>query len=463
MNVEAALESFRERFRADDAPQAAVQAFERMYRAYRGGATGKVDWAAVEAARVEDLVGADAYEANRYREAGRAQLGSLVWIVLNGGLGTSMRMDRAKSLVPVKGSHTFLDLIARYALRCREGGGAAFPVLFMNSFHTREDTVAALAPYGLSRGAGRGEGLPLDFVQHRFPRIREADGLPLGNPADPADPEAWAPPGHGNLYLALHAGGLLERLLERGIRWAFVSNADNLGAAPHPGILGYLAQSGVAFALEVTPRTPADVKGGTLVRRGGSLELLELAQVPEEHGADFQDPERFPVFNTNNVWVNLETLRDVLRRGGPALPLIVNRKMVGGTAVAQLETAMGAAVGSFRDAAGVLVSRSRFAPVKTTDDLLVRRSDLYREGRSSPLEPDPRRDPALGPPVVRLDPRYYGSVADLDARIPHPLGLLAARLLEVRGDVRFGRGVSVVGEVRLQGPAQIADQTVLRG
>ncbi|MEW6490242.1 MAG: UTP--glucose-1-phosphate uridylyltransferase [Thermodesulfobacteriota bacterium] len=460
MGVEAALARFREWFRADGAPQAAVHAFEQMYRAYRGGVTGKVAWAQIEAVGVETLVGADAYEASLCREAGEACLDRLVWIVLNGGLGTSMRMDRAKSLVPVKGAYTFLDLIARYVLRRRQGAGAPFPVLFMHSFHTREESLAALAPYGLALGAGRGEGLPLDFVQHRFPRIREADGLPLG---DPKDPEAWAPPGHGNLYLALHAGGLLERLLERGIRWAFVSNADNLGAAPHAGILGHLARNGAAFALEVTPRTQADVKGGTLVRRGGRLELLELAQVPEEHGAHFQDPERFPVFNTNNVWVNLEALRDLLRQGGPALPLIVNRKTVGGVGVAQLETAMGAAVGSFGAAAGVLVSRGRFAPVKTTDDLLVRRSDVYREGSASPLEPDPRRDPALGPPLVRLDPRYYGSVADLDVRIPQPLGLLSARSLEVSGDVGFGQGVSVVGDVRLEGPRQIPDHTVLRG
>lgn len=460
MDVDTALERFRERFRADRAPRAAVAAFERLYREYRRGATGKVAWEAVEPARPEDLVAADACEAFGRREAGGARLGSLVWIVLNGGLGTSMRMDRAKSLVPVKGSLTFLDLIARHVLRRREGGEPPFPVLFMNSFHTRDDTRAALAPYAAQLQRAAGGGLPLDFTQHRFPRIREEDGLPLGVGADP---ESWAPPGHGDLYPALQEGGLLEALLERGIRWAFVSNADNLGAAPHPGILGYLEEKGMSFALEVTRRTAADVKGGTLVRRAGRLELLELAQVPEEHGADFQDPARFSVFNTNNVWMNLAALEAVLGRGGPALPLIVNRKAVGGIAVVQLETAMGAAVGSFERAAGILVSRSRFAPVKTTDDLVVRRSDVYREGRAAPLEPDPRRDPSLGPPVVRLDPRHYGSVTELDRRIPQPLGLLAARSLEVRGDVRFGRGVSVVGDVRLAGPREVPDHCVLRG
>jgi UTP--glucose-1-phosphate uridylyltransferase len=460
MEMEEALEQLQGRLEGDGAPEAVRDAFARMYRAYRLGITGQVEWKDLEAVRPGDLVAEEAFDSPRSREAGEEALGSLVWIVLNGGLGTSMKLDRAKSLVPVKGALTFLDLIARYVLRSRGTGGRRLPVLFMNSFATRDDTLAHLAGYPLAEADALGSRLPLDFLQQRFPRIREADGLPFG---DPGDREAWAPPGHGNLYLALHCSGVLHRLLQGGTRWAFVSNADNLGASPHPGILGQLVRGGFEFAIEVTARTEADVKGGTLVRRGGRLELLEISQVPEGHAADFQDIERFPVFNTNNVWVNLDALRDLLRRGGPELPAIVNRKSVAGTAVVQLETAMGAAVGSFRRSAGLRVSRDRFAPVKTTEDLVVRRSDLYGEGRASPLEPNPARDKSLGPPLVRLDPAYYGSVADLDARIPFPLGLLETKLLEVSGDVRFGRDVVVSGTVRLTGPLRLEDGAVLRG
>ncbi len=459
MEVEAALRAFRERFARAGEPEEAWQAFERMYRAYRSGETGHMPWEEVAPPGPEDLVPLGSVDTRDMRRVGAARMGQVVWIVLNGGLGTSMRMDRAKSLVPVKGALTFLDLIARHVKELRERTGVALPVVFMNSFATREDTLRALEPYELPV-----RGIPLDFVQHRFPRIREEDGLPFGEPDDPA---AWAPPGHGNIYDALCSSGLLECLLGAGVRWAFVSNADNLGASPHPGILGFVAERGIEFVMEVTPKTPADVKGGTLVRRGRRLELLEIAQVPPEHVEEFLDLDAFPVFNTNNLWFDLEALRDRVEQGGLSLPLIVNRKEVEGTPVIQLEVAMGAAIGRFARAAGVVVDRRRFAPVKTTDDLLVRRSDVYVVGSESPLEPNPARDPGLGPPVVRLDPAYYRSVPDLDLRIPWPPSLIEALRLEVKGDVRFGRRVRVRGEVRIEnpgpGPLEIPDGAVLPG
>ncbi|GAB4260331.1 MAG: UTP--glucose-1-phosphate uridylyltransferase [Deferrisomatales bacterium] len=458
------LVAFEQRFRADGAPPEAWQEFARMYRAYRTGAAGKIPWGEVEPLREGDLIPLAELGGGDLLRVGRAHRSHLVWIVLNGGLGTSMEMDRAKSLVPVKGELTFLDLIARHVLELRRRWECPVPVVFMHSFATREDSLRALAPYDLPAQRESARPLPLDFVQHRFPRIGEADGRPFGRGDERED---WAPPGHGNLYLALRTSGLLEALLDRGYRWAFVSNADNLAASPHLGILGKLAAEGLEFLMEVTRKTAADVKGGTLVRRRGRLELLELAQVPAGHEADFQDVGRFPVFNTNNLWIDLEALRERLEAGTLDLPVIVNRKRVGETPVVQLETAMGAAIGSFPRSAGVLVPRDRFAPVKTTDDLLVRRSDAYVPGREAPLVPNPRRDPALGPPVVRLDPAHYRSVPALDRRIPDPPSLLEARRLEVIGDVRFGTGVVVRGAVRVENageePLAIPDGAVLSG
>ncbi len=459
MELENALARFRERFERSGEPPEAWESFERLYRRYRAGATGKIPWEEVSPPDEGDLVPLRAVETDPFREAGEKNLRRLAWIVLNGGLGTSMKMDRAKSLVPVKGDQTFLDLLAEFVRGFRERTGVRLPVVFMNSFATREDTLQALERHALAV-----HGLPLDFVQHRFPRIRARDGMPFGD-ADAR--EAWAPPGHGNLYAALQASGLLESLRNRGIRWVFVSNADNLGASPAPAILGWMASEGYEFVMEVTPKTAADVKGGTLVRRQGRLELLEIAQVPDEHVAEFQDVGTFPVFNTNNLWIDLEALTDRLGEGALDLPLIVNRKEVAGEPVIQLETAMGAAIGAFERAAGLVVDRRRFAPVKTTDDLVVRRSDLYVPGTQSPLEPNPARDPSLGPPVVRLDPAYYKSVPDVDLRIPHPLGLVSAKRLEVRGDVRFGKGIVIRGTVRVENPdhqpLRVPDGTVLTG
>ncbi len=112
--------------------------------------------------------------------------------------------------------------------------------------------------------------------------------------------------------------------------------------------------------------------------------LREIAQTPDDDVDSFQDVSRHRFFNTNTLWVNLRALGALMdeRDGVLGLPMIVNRKTVdpgdaGSPAVIQLETAMGAAIDVFDGAAAVRVPRARFAPVKTTDDLLVVRSDAY--------------------------------------------------------------------------------------
>jgi UDP-N-acetylglucosamine pyrophosphorylase len=149
-----------------------------------------------------------------------------VVIKLNGGLGTSMGLEKAKSLLPVRGEDAFLDLIARQLLRLRaQTGGAAPHFLLMNSFSTSEDTCAYLA----ARQPALGDPSGLELLQNRVPKVQVADLAPLSWPAQP-DLE-WCPPGHGDIYACLLGSGWLDRLLAQGVRYAFVSNADNLGAS----------------------------------------------------------------------------------------------------------------------------------------------------------------------------------------------------------------------------------------
>ena len=264
-----------------------------------------------------------------------------------------------------------------------------------------------------------------DFLQGRVPKLLD-DGS-LGPAAWPADPELeWAPPGHGDLYPALAGSGMLARLLDRGYRWAFVSNADNLGATLDPSILAWIAREQIPFLMEVADRTPADRKGGHLARRagGGGLVLREVAQTPEADLDAFQDISRHRFFNTNTVWLDLERVAaDLAGDGVIDLPMIVNRKTVdpadpGSPGVIQLETAMGAAIASFDGAQALRVPRSRFLPVKTTDDLLVLRSDAYVLDDRAHVVSAPGRGGAP-PPLVRLDPRWFRLVAEFDARFPH--------------------------------------------
>jgi UTP--glucose-1-phosphate uridylyltransferase len=451
------LRLIRQRFEAAGLDAASARDFLRKYGCWRTGLSGAGAPQELRVVTDGDLVPLEGLKAPFDGSGAGSGSGKIVWIVLNGGLGTTMKMAGPKSLLPVRGDRTFLDLIAEFALGRMTRSSVA--LVFMNSFATDAPTRAALSRYPIARVGDDGEALPVCFLQGCYPRIREADGMPYG---EAADPEAWAPPGHGDLYDSLDRTGMLDRLLGGGWRYAFVSNADNLGASPSAEVAGYMAREGIEFVMEVTARTEVDVKGGGPVWRGEQLTLLETAQA----GKVF-DPATMPFFNTNNLWIDLSALRRRTREGGFELPLIVNRKIVAGEPVVQIETAAGAAIGVFERSRLVEVDRRRFAPVKTTDDLLTRRSDLYREGALAPLEPSPEREPSLEPPLVRLDPRYYGSVEELDLRIPDPPSLIAARSLTVTGDVRFGRGIRVRGDTRVENrgnePLRIPDGAELSG
>ena len=303
-------------------------------------------------------------------------LAQTVVIKLNGGLGTSMGMTQAKSLLPVRDGLSFLDITMRQLSALRASTGARLPLVLMNSFATRDDSLAALGAVD--------SDVPPDFLQSRVPKLL-ADSLePVSWPSDPS--LEWAPPGHGDLYPALRSSGMLAALLDAGYRYAFVSNSDNLGAVLSPPVLAWFAAEEIPFLLEACDRTEADRKGGHLAVRtaDGALVLREVAQTPSGDLEAFQDITRHRFFNTNNLWLDLAALASLMEsRGGVlGLPLIVNRKTVdprdaASPAVVQLESAMGAAIGVFAGARAVRVERRRFLPVKTTSDLLVLRSDAY--------------------------------------------------------------------------------------
>jgi UTP--glucose-1-phosphate uridylyltransferase len=445
-----------DKMRREGLPETAIDTFAHYEELLRQG-----DQGTLPEAELEPLT--DVPSSDELPRADESVLERAVVLKLNGGLGTSMGMTKAKSLLEVKDGHTFLDVIARQVLHLRERHGAAIPLLLMNSFATRDDTLAALERYPELKL----DGLPLDFLQGKVPKLL-ADGFePVTWEPDPS--LEWAPPGHGDVFTSLATSGMLDTLLERGYEYLFLSNSDNLGAVLEPRVLSWFAREELPFLSEVVDRTEADRKGGHLARRraDGGLVLRETAQVPDEDREAFEDIERHRFFNANNIWVNLHALKDALDEGGGVLglPMIVNRKTVDPTdpsspAVVQLETAMGAAISVFDGAAAVHVPRARFAPVKTTDHLLVVRSDAYVLAEDWTVRVAPGRDAA---PIVKLSDDFK-LLRDFEARFPAgPPSLVEAERLEVEGDVRFGRDVRVRGRVRVQGPAEVPDGAVLEG
>jgi UTP--glucose-1-phosphate uridylyltransferase len=434
------LEESVEKMRRAGAVSPAIDSFSHYYRRLAEGDTGLLPESEIEPAR--DVP--DAEELPEAGQAGREELDRTVVIRLNGGLGTSMGMTGAKSLIEAKDGLSFLDVIARQVLEDRRRYGVRLPLVLMNSFRTREDSLAALERY-----PELAVDVPLDFVQGKVPKLRADDLRPVSWPDDPS--LEWAPPGHGDLYTSLVGSGMLEELRSKGYEHAFVSNSDNLGAVVDPRIAAWFARETLPFAMEVVARTEADRKGGHIARRrGDGLVLRETAQTPDEDLDAFQDVERHRYFNANTLWVSLGALERLMEERGNVLglPMIVNRKTVdpsdpSSPEVLQLETAMGAAIGVFEGAAAIEVPRDRHVPVKTTDDLLALRSDAYELGGDFRL-----RGRRL---FIDLDPGHFKLLPDFEQRFPGgPPSLRECERLVVKGDVAFGRDVTVRGSVTIE-------------
>jgi len=449
--------------RAAGAADVAIKVFSHYYRLLESGQQGTIREDDIEP--VGELPHLEHLDADQ--ESRRAALAETVVIKLNGGLGTSMGVTGPKSALPVKDGLSFLDIIARQILSTRKAYDVPLPLVLMNSFRTKQESLAILGEYSDLPV----DGIPLSFQQNMEPKLLADDLTPAEWPDDPE--LAWCPPGHGDLFTALVASGTLDALREKGFRHAFISNADNLGATPDGRIAAWMAEHDVPFGMEVCRRTRSDRKGGHVAVRksDGRLILRDSAQVHPDDTKSFQDVTRHKTFNTNNLWIDLDRLAELMagHDGVLGLPIIVNRKTVdpadsSSPKVIQLETGMGTAIETFEGSQAVIVDRSRFKPVKTTNDLLVLRSDVYDLNEAGDLTTHHEGDE----PYVDLDPEYFRILADFEERFAAgPPSLVRADRLEVRGDVAFGKDVVVLGEVEVEAPAgerrEIPDGTELRG
>ena len=441
-------------------PEEAVDAFRRSYERVERGES-----AYLRSEDLEPVTGVARFAELPEGDAGGA-LAHVAAIKLNGGLATTMGLRQPKSLIEARNGYSFLEIIIGQLLALRERYAIRLPLALMNSEATEVETHAAL-----ERHPELDVGLPLEFIQSMIPKLEAETLAPVAWPKEPA--LEWCPPGHGDVYGALRRSGLLTRLLEDGFRYAMISNSDNLGARVEPRIPAYMEREGVPFLMEVVEGTGAERKGGHLARRrsDGQIVLRESAQVAPEDEQSFSDYRHWHYYNTNNLWVDLTALEATLEASGGVLELslIVNRKTVdprdpSSTPVLQLESAMGSAVQSFPGAQLLCVPRSRFVPVKTTNELLILRSDVYELADEMLVEPTPGRNGRL--PFVDLDKRYYGVLEQFDMRFPEGAPSLAdAERLVVRGDVTFGGGVEVRGEVELETdePLLIEDGALLEG
>jgi UTP--glucose-1-phosphate uridylyltransferase len=453
------LPDFASKMKKENLDDIVIETFSYYYNQALNGETGMIndrDIDPVDLNEIQELGNLDVYQ-----EQGENAFKNAVRIVLNGGLGTSMGLTGPKSLLTVKDGQSFLHILMNQAENSHVN------LLFMNSFSTHNDTLAALKKIDSPLK-------PKSFLQNKFPKVLQENFAPASWPSNPN--LEWNPPGHGDVYTALFTSGMLQKLLAENIRYAFISNSDNLGARMDASLLGYFAKKKIPFMMEVAVKTPSDVKGGHLakLRKNNRFILREAAQCPKNEIVAFQKIDPYRYFNTNSIWINLESLYQVFKKHNKIqLPLILNSKSLdprdeNSPPVYQLESAMGAAISLFEKAAAVRVPRSRFFPVKTCNDLLVMRSDcfVFTEMKNLRMNPDRKIKDKQETIKIKLDPKFYGKIDDFDQRFADGVpSLVDCYALTIEGDVLFEKDVKIRGSVTIKNTqphqAVIKEKTVI--
>jgi len=433
------LPLFVEKMKRENISASVIETFEYYYRKAANGELGLLFDKDILPVSKEEIT--DAQTLSPYAGAGKKAMDRAAVIVLNGGLGTSMGMIGPKSLLPVKNGKSFLQVILDRAQKNNN------TLVLMNSFNTHQATLSAVKDLPLKNP-------PMMFLQNRFPKVLQDGFAPATWPQN-TDLE-WNPPGHGDIYTALHATGTLDNLLEKGVDYAFVCNADNLGASLDPALLGYFSENEIPFMMEVSDRTPSDKKGGHLAKTAEKDYILrETAQCPVDEMAAFTDIRKYCYFNTNNLWINLISLKKYLEETSVVkLPMILNAKTLdprdkASPKIYQIETAMGAAISLFYGASAVKSPRTRFYPVKTCNELIAIRSDRFVLSDEGTVVDNPDR--SSDGIKINLDPQFFGSFDQLDARFREGIpSLIHCESLTIKGDVSFGTGIKIVGHVKIE-------------
>uniref|UniRef100_M3Y3L4 UTP--glucose-1-phosphate uridylyltransferase n=1 Tax=Mustela putorius furo TaxID=9669 RepID=M3Y3L4_MUSPF len=423
-----------------------LDGFRKLFHRFLQEKGPSVDWGKIQRPPEDSIQPYEKIKARGLPDNISSVLNKLVVVKLNGGLGTSMGCKGPKSLIGVRNENTFLDLTVQQIEHLNKTYNTDVPLVLMNSFNTDEDTKKILQKYSHCRVK------IYTFNQSRYPRINKESLLPVAKDVSYSgeNTEAWYPPGHGDIYASFYNSGLLDTLIGEGKEYIFVSNIDNLGATVDLYILNHLMNppngKPCEFVMEVTNKTRADVKGGTLTQYEGKLRLVEIAQVPKAHVDEFKSVSKFKIFNTNNLWISLAAVKRLQEQNAIDMEIIVNPKTLdGGLNVIQLETAVGAAIKSFENSLGINVPRSRFLPVKTTSDLLLVMSNLYSLNAGSLTMSEKREFPTV--PLVKLGSSFLKMVQDYLRRFESIPDMLELDHLTVSGDVTFGKNVSLKGTV----------------
>ncbi len=307
--------------------------------------------------------GSTGYEEHRARGLEALRRGEVALCVLAGGMATRMG-GVVKALVDALPQKTFLELRLGEQAALEREAKAEVPLWLMTSDATFGPITEALGP----RADGDHVAVFRQCVSLRLTPEGRLFHEPSGKPSIYAT-------GHGDLPEALRSSGLLARFRERGGKYIWIANLDNLGATVDPAILGWHIGHGGPLSVELVDKVGSDRGGGPLIWNGRRI-IAEEFRFPVGF-----DATRVPVFNTNTFLASAEAI-DTLDF---EFTFVEVEKKVGDAKAIQFERLLGEITVALeprflrvpRDGAG-----SRFLPVKDNDELAKRRPEIEAVARA---------------------------------------------------------------------------------
>lgn len=302
----------------------------------------------------------------------QVNLNEIIIVKLNGGLGTTMNCKGPKSIITVKNGLTFLEIIINQVRFINNKYNVNIPLILMNSTSTNSDPT-------MNKIIQNNKDVEiLIIIQECFPRL-----LSNNEPVNFKDSKLnLSPSGTGTLFDTLIKSPIYFDLIKKNKKYLFISNSDNLNATLDLKILNYLQTSKLDLIIEVTEKTNADVKGGTIINYNKKKLMLELPMVPEDKISEFCSIDKFTIFNTNNIWISLNSLASPLD-----IKFLKNKKIIEEKEIYQLEGIIGSVLDSIYNSKILKVKRDRFTPVKKFSDLENIKSDKFILNSEFRLEP----------------------------------------------------------------------------
>lgn len=259
--------------------------------------------------------------------AGRAALrnGQVAMVLTAGGQGSRLGFDHPKGMFPIGpiSNRSLYQMIIEHLMARAKQFNTHIPLYIMTSPPTHDQSLSFLEQHEYF-GYDRND-VQL-FCQGVMPAVDDHGRMLLAS----KDSIFVSPDGHGGTLAALDRHGILNDMLNRGIKHVFYGQVDNpLIQVCHPVLLGYHIIRDSEMTTQVVRKSEPLQKVGNVVSIDGVVQIIEYSDLPEKYARQ-TNPDGTLKLWAGSIAVHIFDLEFLLRANASAdaLPFHRARKKV---------------------------------------------------------------------------------------------------------------------------------------